>query len=41
VRFFSTIELVNALEPEKTIGKAGKIAESLVRLDLVTLDELG
>ncbi|WP_026479640.1 IS21-like element helper ATPase IstB [Ahrensia sp. 13_GOM-1096m] len=41
VRFFSTIELVNALEQEKNIGKAGKIAESLIKLDLVILDELG
>ena len=41
VRFFSTIELVNALEQEKARGKAGQISESLVRLDLVILDELG
>ena len=41
VRFFSTIELVNALEQEKARGKAGQIAESLTRLDLVILDELG
>jgi DNA replication protein DnaC len=41
VRFFSTIELVNALEQEKTKGKAGQIAESLTRLDLVILDEKG
>lgn len=41
VRFFSTVELVNALEQEKAAGKAGKIAESLVRADLVILDELG
>ena len=34
VRFFSTIELVNALEQEKAKGKAGQIAESLTRLDL-------
>jgi len=32
---------VNALEQEKTKGKAGQIAESLSRLDLVILDELG
>lgn len=30
VRFFSTVELVNALEQEKAQGKAGKIAEVLV-----------
>ena len=34
VRFFSTIELVNALEQEKAKGKAGQIAESLTKLDL-------
>jgi len=41
VRFFSTVELVNALEQEKARGKAGQIAEGLVRMDLVILDELG
>lgn len=41
VRFFSTIELVNALEQEKAQGKAGKIAEALVKTDLVILDKLG
>ena len=41
VRFFSTIELVNALEQEKAKGKAGKIAESPTKLDLVILDEPG
>ena len=41
VRFFSTIELVNALEQEKAKGKAGQIAESLTKLDLLILDELG
>jgi DNA replication protein DnaC len=41
VRFFSTVELVNTLEQEKAKGKAGQIAESLMRADLVILDELG
>jgi len=41
VRFFSTVELVNALEQEKSAGKAGKIAEMLTKTDLVILDELG
>ncbi len=41
VRFFSTVELVNALEQEKAQGKAGKIAEALVKTDLVILYELG
>ena len=41
VRFYSTVDLVNALEQEKAHGKAGRIATSLLRLDLVILDELG
>jgi DNA replication protein DnaC len=41
VRFYSTVDLVNALEQEKTLGKAGRIALSLSRMDLVVLDELG
>lgn len=41
VRFFSTVDLVNALEQEKAAGKAGKLAMSLMRVDLVILDELG
>jgi DNA replication protein DnaC len=41
VRFFSTVELVNALEQEKAQGKAGQIAGRLAYSDLVILDELG
>jgi len=41
VRFFSTVELVNALEQEKALGKAGQIAGRLAHSDLVILDELG
>ena len=41
VRFFSTVELVNALEQEKAQGKSGQIANRLVHSDLVILDELG
>ena len=41
VRFFSTVELVNALEQEKLQGKAGQIAGRLAYSDLVILDELG
>ncbi|WP_417280819.1 IS21-like element helper ATPase IstB [Celeribacter sp.] len=37
VRFFSTVELVNALEQEKALGRAGKIAEALVKTELVIL----
>jgi DNA replication protein DnaC len=41
VRFFSTIELVNALELEKASGKQGQIAHRLMYVDLIILDELG
>ena len=41
VRFYSTIELVNTLELEKAAGKQGRLAYSLMRMDLVILDELG
>ncbi len=41
MRFFSTVDLVNALEQEKAAGKAGRIALALMRMDLVILDELG
>jgi DNA replication protein DnaC len=41
VRFFSTVELVNALEQENLQGKPGQIAARLTHSDLVTLDELG
>jgi DNA replication protein DnaC len=41
VRFYCTVDLVNALEAEKAQGKAGRIAQSLLRTDLVILDELG
>jgi DNA replication protein DnaC len=41
VRFFSTVELVNALEQEKAQRRSGQIAGRLVHSDLVILDELG
>lgn len=41
VRFYSTVDLVNALEQEKAQGRAGRIAASMLRLDIVVLDELG
>ena len=41
VRFYSTVDLVNALEQEKAQNKAGRIAQSLLRTDLVILGELG
>jgi len=41
VRFFATVDLVNALEQEKALNKAGQLADRLSKLDLVILDELG
>ena len=41
VHFYSTVDLVNELEKEKRDGKPGRIAQALLRLDLVILDELG
>jgi DNA replication protein DnaC len=41
VRFYSTVDLVNALEREKAEGRAGRIAMTLMHMDLVILDELG
>lgn len=40
-RFFNLVDLVNQLEQEKLAGRGGKLADSLTRLDLVVLDELG
>ena len=41
VRFFSTVERVNALDHEKLQGKPGQIAARLAHSVLVILDELG
>jgi DNA replication protein DnaC len=41
VRFLSTVELVNALEQEKLIGKQGRLANRFSHVDLIILDELG
>ena len=41
VRFYSTVDLANTLEQEKAAGKQGKLALSLMQMDLVILDELG
>jgi DNA replication protein DnaC len=40
-RYFNVVDLVNQLEQEKLSSRGGKLAESLARLDLVVLDELG
>ena len=41
VRFFSAVDLVNKLEAEHRAGKAGRLSEQLIRIDLVIIDELG
>lgn len=40
-RFFNVVDLVNRLEAEVRAGRAGRLAEHLMRLDFVILDELG
>lgn len=40
-RWFGTVDLVNRLELLQQNGKAGQLAEQLLRMDLVVLDELG
>lgn len=41
VRFYSTVDLVNLLEKESADGKSGRMAYTLMHMDLVILDELG
>jgi DNA replication protein DnaC len=41
VRYYSAVDLVNALEQEKAQGKSGRIAAALLRVNLVIIDELG
>lgn len=40
-RFFNVVDLVNKLEGEVKQGRQGRLADSLVRTDLVVMDELG
>jgi DNA replication protein DnaC len=40
-RFFNTVDLVNQLEAEVRAGRAGRLGDRLLRLELVVLDELG
>jgi DNA replication protein DnaC/transposase len=40
-RFFNLVDLVNQLEQEKAAGKSGRLAEKLLRHDLIVIDELG
>ena len=38
---FNTVDLVNTLEAEAKLGRGGRTADRLSRVDLVVLDELG
>jgi DNA replication protein DnaC len=40
-RFFNVVDLVNRLEAEAKQGRGGRIADGLMRVDLLVLDELG
>lgn len=40
-RFYNVVDLVNRLEAEARAGRQGRIADHLMRLDFVVLDELG
>ena len=40
-RFFNVVDLVNKLEAETKLGRGGRIADALTRVDLLVLDELG
>ena len=39
--FFNLVDLVNQLEQEKAAGRSGKLAETLLRYDVIIIDELG
>ena len=41
VRFYNVVDLVNQLEKEQQLGKAGSLARRLAHVDAVILDELG
>lgn len=40
-RFYTAVDVVNRLESEARTGRQGRLADHLVRLDFVVLDELG
>jgi DNA replication protein DnaC len=40
-RFFNAVDLVNKLEAEMKLGRGGRIADGITRVDLLVLDELG
>lgn len=41
IRFYNAVDLVNQLEKEKQLGKAGNLAKQLTGMDAVIIDELG
>ena len=40
-RFFNLVDLVNQLEQEKAAGRSGRLVETLLRHELIIIDELG
>ena len=40
-RFYNLVDLVNQLEQEKAAGRSGRLAEKLLRYDIIVIDELG
>jgi len=40
-RFYNLVDLVNQLEQEKVAGRSGRLAEKLLRYDVIVIDELG
>jgi DNA replication protein DnaC len=40
-RFYNVVDLVNRLETETRNGRQGRIADHLIRMDFIVLDELG
>ncbi len=40
-RFYSVVDLVNQLDAEKRVGRAGRLASRLLSMDVIVLDELG
>ena len=40
-RFFNAVDLVNKFEAEAKLGRSGRVADGLMRVDLLVLDELG
>src|SRR5208282_3555455 len=40
-RFYSVVDLVNQLDAEKRVARAGRLASRLLSMDVIVLDELG